>query len=92
MYLPSAQKLTGKLHRASRAVCLNGLGGWCTYNALVGDGGLNNALQELYEFLGNTAMAWVWMHVEMVVILRVWRGPQTLRPMWRTYANTPGRR
>jgi hypothetical protein len=33
------------------------LGGWCTYNALEGDGGLNDALQELYEFLGNTAMA-----------------------------------
>jgi len=66
--------------------------GWATYNALLGDGWLNDALQELHEFLGNTAMALVCMHVGLVVILRVWRGPHALRPMWRTYANTPGRR
>ena len=49
-------------------------------------------LKELHEVLGSTAMALVCMHVGLVVILRVWRGPQALRPMWRAYANTTGRR
>ncbi len=66
--------------------------GWATYNELLGDGWLNDALQELHEVLGNAAMALVCMHVGLVVILRVWRGPQALRPMWRAYANTSGRR
>jgi cytochrome b len=56
--------------------------GWATYNELLGDGWLNDALQELHESLGNTAMAVVSIHVGLVVMLRVWRGPQALRPMW----------
>ena len=65
--------------------------GWATYNELLGDGWLNDALQELHEGLGNAAMAVVCVHVGLVVMLRVWRGPQVLRPMWRGYANTSGR-
>jgi len=65
--------------------------GWATYNELLGDGWLNDALQELHEGLGNAAMAVVCIHVGLVVVLRVWRGPQALRPMWRGYANTSGR-
>jgi cytochrome b len=65
--------------------------GWATYNELLGDGWLNDALQELHEGLGNAAMAVVCVHVGLVVVLRVWRGPQALRPMWRGYANTSGR-
>ncbi len=65
--------------------------GWATYNELLGDGWLNDALQELHEGLGNAAMAVVCVHVGLVVTLRVWRGPQALRPMWRGYANTSGR-
>lgn len=65
--------------------------GWATYNELLGDGWLNDALQELHEGLGNAAMAVVCIHVGLVVMLRVWRGPQALRPMWRGYANTSGR-
>ncbi len=64
--------------------------GWATYNELLGDGWLNDALQELHEGLGNAAMAVVCVHVGLVVMLRVWRGPQALRPMWRGYANTSG--
>jgi len=64
--------------------------GWATYNELLGDGGLNDALQELHEGLGNTVMVVVCIHVGLVVMLRVWRGPQALRPMWRGYANTSG--
>jgi hypothetical protein len=41
--------------------------------------------------LGNAAMAVVCVHVGLVVMLRMWRGPQALRPMWRGYANTSGR-
>ena len=66
--------------------------GWATYNELLGDGWLNDALQELHEGLGNSAMALVCVHVGLVVTLRVWRGPQALRPMWRGYANTSGGR
>ncbi len=66
--------------------------GWATYNELLGDGWLNDALQELHEGLGNAVMAMVCIHVGLVVTLRVWRGPQALRPMWRGYANTSGRR
>ncbi len=62
--------------------------GWATYTELLGDGWLNDALQELHEGLGNAAMAVVCIHVGLVVMLRVWRGPQALRPMWRGYANT----
>ena len=65
--------------------------GWATYNELLGDGWLNDALQELHEDLGNMAMAVVCVHVGLVVALRVWRGPQALKPMWRGYANTSGR-
>ena len=65
--------------------------GWATYNELLGDGWLNDALQELHEGLGNAAMAVVCIHVGLVVMLRVWRGPQALRPMWRGDANTSGR-
>ena len=65
--------------------------GWVTYNELLGDGWLNDALQELHEGLGNAAMAVVCVHVGLVVMLRIWRGPQALRPMWRGYANTSGR-
>ncbi len=65
--------------------------GWATYNELLGDGWLNDALQELHEGLGNAAMAVVCVHVGLVVTLRVWRGPQALRPMWRGYAITSGR-
>ena len=65
--------------------------GWATYNELLGDGWLNDALQELHEGLGNAAMAVVCVHVGLVVMLRVWRGPQALRPMWQGYANTSGR-
>jgi cytochrome b len=65
--------------------------GWATYNELLVDGWLNDALQELHEGLGNAAMAVVCIHVGLVVMLRVWRGPQALRPMWRGYANTSGR-
>ena len=66
--------------------------GWAIYNEVLGDGWLNDALQELHEGLGNAAMAVVCLHVGLVVMLRVWRGPQALRPMWRGYANTSGRR
>ena len=65
--------------------------GWATYNELLGDGWLNDALQELHEGLGNAAMAVVCIHVGLVVMLRIWRGPQALRPMWQGYANTSGR-
>ncbi len=65
--------------------------GWATYNELLGDGWLNDVLQELHESLGNAAMAVVCVHVGLVGMLRVWRGPQALRPMWRGYANTSGR-
>jgi cytochrome b len=65
--------------------------GWATYNELLGDGWLNDALQELHEGLGNAAMVVVCVHVGLVVMLRVWRGPQALRPMWQGYANTSGR-
>ena len=65
--------------------------GWATYNELVGNGWLNDVLQALHEGLGNGAMAAVCIHVGLVVILRVWRGPHALRPMWRGYANTSGR-
>jgi cytochrome b len=65
--------------------------GWATYNELLGDGWLNDALQELHEGLGNAAMAVVCIHVGLVMMLRVWRGPQALRPMWQGYANTSGR-
>ena len=65
--------------------------GWATYNELLVDGWLNDALQELHEGLGNAAMAVVCIHVGLVVMLRMWRGPQALRPMWRGYANTSGR-
>lgn len=65
--------------------------GWATYNELLGDGWLNDALQELHEGLGNAAMAVVCFHVGLVMVLRVWRGPQAVRPMWRGYANTSGR-
>ena len=65
--------------------------GWATYNELLGDGWLNDVLQELHEGLGNAAMAVVCIHVGLVAMLRIWRGPQALRPMWRGYANTSGR-
>jgi cytochrome b len=65
--------------------------GWATYNELLGDGWLNGALQELHEGLGNAAMAMVCFHVGLVVVLRVWRGPNALRPMWQGDANTSGR-
>jgi len=65
--------------------------GWATYNELLGDGWLNDALQELHEGLGNAAMAMVCFHVGLVVVLRVWRGPNALRPMWQGDANTSGR-
>jgi len=65
--------------------------GWATYNALLGDGWFNDALQALHEGLGNAAMAVVCLHAGLVVVLRVWRGPHALRPMWRGYANTSGR-
>lgn len=65
--------------------------GWATYNELLGDGWGNDALQDLHEVLGNTAMSVVCIHLGLVVLLRVWRGPQVLRPMWRGYANTSGR-
>ena len=65
--------------------------GWATYNELLGDGWLNDALQEIHEGLGNAAMAVVCLHVGLVLTLRIWRGPQALRPMWRGYANTSGR-
>jgi cytochrome b len=65
--------------------------GWATYNELLGDGWLNDALQELHEGLGNAAMAMVCFHVGLVAVLRVWRGPNALRPMWRGDANTSGR-
>jgi cytochrome b len=65
--------------------------GWATYNALLGDGWFNDALQALHEGLGNAAMAVVCLHVGLVVVLRVWRGPHALRPMWQGYANTSGR-
>ncbi|MCX8521542.1 MAG: cytochrome b/b6 domain-containing protein [Rhodoferax sp.] len=65
--------------------------GWATYNELLGDGWLNDAVQELHQGLGNAAMAGVCIHVGLVVMLRIWRGPQALRPMWRGYANTSGR-
>lgn len=67
------------------------LSGWSTYNELLGDGWLNDALQELHEGLGNAAMAVVCIHVGLVIVLRMWRGPQALRPMWRSYANTSSR-
>ena len=57
--------------------------GWATYNELVGDGGLSEALEELHEVLGNAVMAVVCMHVGLVLVIRAWRGPQSLRPMWR---------
>lgn len=66
--------------------------GWATYNEILGDGLLNDILQELHESLGNLAVAVTCIHVGLVVILRVWRGPQALRPMWRGYAHTSGRR
>ena len=65
--------------------------GWATYNELLGDGWLNDALQELHEGLGNAAMAMVCFHVGLVLVLRVWRGPNALRPMWQGDANTSGR-
>jgi cytochrome b len=65
--------------------------GWATYNELLGDGWLNDVVQALHEGLGNAAMAMVCLHVGLVVTLRIWRGPQALRPMWRGYANTSGR-
>lgn len=65
--------------------------GWANYNEFLGDGWFNDALQELHEGMGNAAMAMVCMHVGLVVMLRIWRGPQALRPMWRGYANTSGR-
>lgn len=65
--------------------------GWATYNELLGDGGWNDALQALHEGLGNAAMAVVCFHVGLVGVLRVWRGPHALRPMWRGDANTSGR-
>jgi cytochrome b len=65
--------------------------GWATYNELLGDGWLNDALQELHEGLGNAAMAMVCFHVGLVAVLRVWRGPHALRPMWQGDANTSGR-
>ncbi len=57
--------------------------GWVTYTELLGDGGLNDALQELHEGLGNFAMVAVCVHLGMVLMLRLWRGPQAVRPMWR---------
>ena len=65
--------------------------GWATYNEVLGDGVLNDALQELHEGLGNMVMAVVCIHIGLVVTLRMWRGPHALRPMWRGYANTSGR-
>jgi len=64
--------------------------GWATYNELLGDGVLNDALQEMHEGLGNMVMGMVCIHVGLVLILRIWRGPQALRPMWRGYASTSG--
>ncbi len=66
--------------------------GWANYNELLGDGWLNDAVQELHEGLGNAAMAAVVFHLVLVVMLRIWRGPQAVRPMWRGNANTIGRR
>jgi cytochrome b len=57
--------------------------GWATFHELLDDGWLNDALQELHEGLGNAAMAVVGVHVGLVLLLRVWRGPHALRPMWR---------
>ena len=65
--------------------------GWATYNELLGDGWLNDALQDLHEGLGNLVMAVVCIHVGLVVTLLVWRGPQALQPIWQGYANTSGR-
>ena len=64
--------------------------GWASYSELLGDGWLNDAMQELHEGFGNATMALVCAHVGLVLALRVWRGPQALRPMWRGNANTSG--
>ncbi len=57
--------------------------GSVTYSQLLGNGGLNDALQELHEGLGNVAMVTVCLHLGVVLMLRLWRGPQAVRPMWR---------
>jgi cytochrome b len=51
---------------------------------------LNDVLQNLLERLRNLVVAVTCIHVGLVVILRVWRGPQAPRPMWRGYARTSG--
>jgi cytochrome b len=60
------------------------------YNELLGDGVLDEVVQELHEGLGNASLAMVVFHVGLVVALRVWRGPLAVRPMWRGNANTSG--
>lgn len=65
--------------------------GWATYNELLGDGWLNDVLQELHEGFGNVTMAMVCIHVGLALVVRAWRGPQALRPIWRGYENTSGR-
>lgn len=57
--------------------------GWATDHELLGDGWLGHALEELHDGLGNGVMAAVALHLGLLALLRVWRGPQGIRPMWR---------
>lgn len=68
------------------------LSGWATYNEWLGDGWLSDVLEELHEGLGNAVLAVVCVHLGLVVLIRAWRGPQAVRPMWQGHANSASRR
>lgn len=62
----------------------------CYLQCIFGHDFLNDFLLKLQEVLGNEFMVVVCIHVGLVVIFRVWRDPQALRPIWQGYANTSG--
>jgi cytochrome b len=65
--------------------------GLASYNEWLGDGLLDDVVHELHEGLGNMTLFLVLTHLSLVVVLRLWRGPQAVRPMWRGHANSARR-
>lgn len=56
--------------------------GVLTYNDLLSDGFLKDAMEELHEVFSNFALLMILTHVSMIICLRIWRGPNAVRPMW----------
>lgn len=68
------------------------MSGWLTYNEWLGDSWLSDVLEAFHEGLGNAVLTVVCVHLGLVVVIRAWRGPQAVRPMWQGHANSVSRR